>query len=198
MSTNARRGKVLSPPQPSAPEPAVNPSIPPSKPPASPSRGKVLGKVLTSTSNQATPASSSVHGTDIKKDSLSNLKNFIRKAKAAASTHCKEVASQRDRVFDDLNHVENIILSLLECASDVADSLSEMTSAKINEKGNNEDANSFEELSARVRENGVGYLAGMKKLHRLLAPHAPLVKSYQNPEEGDAATSGDTAATETT
>ena len=94
--------------------------------------------------------------------------------------------------------MENIILSLLECASDVADSLSEMTSAKINEKGNNEDANSFEELSARVRENGVGYLAGMKKLHRLLAPHAPLVKSYQNPEEGDAATSGDTAATETT
>eukprot|EP00985_Skeletonema_marinoi_P023917 scaffold16210_cov77-Skeletonema_marinoi.AAC.2 len=45
---------------------------------------------------------------------------------------------------------------------------------------NREGASSFEQLSTQVRSNGVGYLAGVTKLHELLAPHASLVKSYRN------------------
>jgi hypothetical protein len=50
-----------------------------------------------------------------------------------------------------------------------------MTAAKAT--GNE---NAFEDLAHKIRENGVGYLAGVKKVHSLLAPHASLVKSYQN------------------
>ena len=38
----------------------------------------------------------------------------------------------------------------------------------------------FEELSAQVRSNGIGYLAGVTKLHELLKPHASLVKAYRH------------------
>ena len=191
MSSNApRRGKVLSPPQPSASKLAVNPSTPSNK---FSSRGKVLGKTPPA-SNQS--ASGSFHG-DNDRDSLSNLKHVIHEAKNAASARRQEVASKRDRVFDDLNQAENIILSLLDCASNVAKSLSDMTTAKIGgEKGNNiVDVNSLEDLAARIRGNGVGYLAGVKKLHQLLAPHASLVKSYKNPEGGDVETTPETNAT---
>eukprot|EP00984_Skeletonema_dohrnii_P022707 scaffold11804_cov105-Skeletonema_dohrnii-CCMP3373.AAC.5 len=36
------------------------------------------------------------------------------------------------------------------------------------------------QCASEVRSNGVGYLAGVTKLHELLAPHASLVKSYRN------------------
>lgn len=84
-------------------------------------------------------------------------------------------------------------MALLQCASEVSESLSKMTMARSrnqidigdgdnnNGSTNNGDAAlSFEQLSAQVRLNGVGYLAGVTKLHELLAPHASLVKSYRN------------------
>jgi len=82
------------------------------------------------------------------------------------------------------------VLALLQCASEVSESLSKMTMARSRhqqhndeEESNNnnrEGAASFEQLSTQVRSNGVGYLAGVTKLHELLAPHASLVKSYRN------------------
>lgn len=48
----------------------------------------------------------------------------------------------------------------------------------------------FEELSAQVRSNGIGYLAGVTKLHELLKPHASLVKAYHNHRHHTAAISG--------
>jgi hypothetical protein len=38
----------------------------------------------------------------------------------------------------------------------------------------------FEELSTQILSSGVGYLAGVTKLHSLVAPHASLVKAYRN------------------
>lgn len=103
--------------------------------------------------------------------------------------------------MNDLDEAENIVLSLLECASDLSTKLSGMTTSKSrkrhgvkgdedNNKGNDNTEESFEELTAGVRSNNVGYLAGVKKLHKLLAPHAELVKSYKNHDSGDRSASG--------
>lgn len=175
MSANApKRGKFLSQPQPSPNESTTNP--PPSNNSAAP-RGKTLAKSLTSTSSANTltgpgPAAEA-------DNSLSNLKHIVHEAKEAASARRKELSAKRDKVFDDLDQAENIIVSLLDCASDLAQSLSDMTTAKAN--GNN---NSFEKLAGRIKENGSGYLAGVKKVHSLLAQHASLVKSYRT-EDSD-------------
>ena len=98
------------------------------------------------------------------------------------------------------------MLSLLEYAAEVAGTLSEMTTAKVRRKdgrssmveGNEEDddnkmkmeereeeTKSFEDLKAKVRAIGIGYLEGVKKLHRILAPHADLVKSYRNHDDSE-------------
>jgi hypothetical protein len=176
MSAAPKRGKFLSQPQPSTDETAGKPSSTSSKP-ATP-RGKTLGKTLTSPSSaHSSSAQGGTHGYN-DNNSLSNLATVVNEAKKSASARRKEVSAKRDRLFNDLDQAENIILSLLDCASDVANSLSEMTTAKVN--GN---ANSFEDLSSRIRENGVGYLAGVKKLHSLLAPHASLVKSYRHQDD---------------
>jgi len=129
-------------------------------------------------------------------DSLENLRSLIHTSKITATSRRKAIARQRDRVFQDLDEAENIVLSLLECASDVAGALSEMTTAKSNKrhglKGDDGEENaedSFEDLTAKVRSNGVGYLTGVKKLHKLLAPHALLVKSYRNHDGEESAES---------
>jgi len=183
MATPApRRGKFLSAPSTSSP-----PSAP--ETPSS-SRGKFLGNKPASSpsSAQGAPSSGSNAGDAEKKnDSLDALRTQIRSSKEAAISRRKEIATQRDRVFQDLDEAENIVLSLLECASDVASSLSEMTTAKCmksheerGEGGEGDAKQSFEDLTEKVRSNGVGYLAGVKSLHKLLAPHASLVKSYKN------------------
>ena len=112
----------------------------------------------------------------------------------------KAIAGQRKSIINDLDEAENIVLSLLECASDVAGALSEMTTAKSKKmhgkkrEDNNDEEDgkkvdtSFEQLTANVRSNGVGYLAGVKKLHELLAPHSSLVKSYKNHDGESSAT----------
>ncbi|KAL3794027.1 hypothetical protein HJC23_008915 [Cyclotella cryptica] len=176
MSSDApRRGKFLSPPQPS-------PSKPPDKPAATikpaASRGKVLRKTLISpSSTHSTSTSGGAHGSDADRDSLANLRIAVHQAKEAAATRRKEVSAQRDRVFDDLEKAETIILSLLDRASEVAHALSEMTSAKLSAGQGKADSTSFDELAAKIRGDGVGYLAGVKKLHQLLAPHASFVKT---------------------
>jgi hypothetical protein len=123
-----------------------------------------------------------------------------------ASTRRKVISSSRNQLFQDLEEAENIVLALLHCASEVSDSLSSMTTAKSrhhqqqqaqqksgeehdddndeeqSRKNNNTTTTqlTFEELSAQVRSNGIGYLAGVTKLHELLKPHASLVKAYHN------------------
>ena len=121
----------------------------------------------------------------------------MHNSKIAAVSRRKAIARKQDSVFNHLNEAENIVLSLLECAPSVAGALLEMTTAKSDKRhgekkvadandnkddddGNNADEESFEKLMAQVRSSGVGYLAGVKKLHGLLAPHASLVKSYKN------------------
>ena len=117
-------------------------------------------------------------------------------SKIAAASRRKAIAGHRDQAIKDLDEAETIVLSLLECASDTSDALSKMTAAKSKNshggKGHdtegNVDKESFEELTAKVRSNGVGYLAGVKKLHNLLSPHASLVKAYKNRDGGEAST----------
>ena len=130
-----------------------------------------------------------------------------------ASTRRKVISSSRNQLFQDLEEAENIVLALLHCASEVSDSLSSMTTAKSRhhqqqEQKSEEDDDdddeeqsrknndtttpqlTFEELSAQVRSNGIGYLAGVTKLHELLKPHASLVKAYHNHRHHTAAISG--------
>lgn len=117
-----------------------------------------------------------------------------------ASTRRKVVSSSRNQLFQDLEEAENIVLALLHCASEVSDSLSSMTTAKSrhhqqqqeqksgeDDEGEEEQSRNntttqltFEDLSAQVRSNGIGYLAGVTKLHELLKPHASLVKAYRH------------------
>ncbi|KAL7488886.1 hypothetical protein ACHAW6_014476 [Cyclotella cf. meneghiniana] len=198
MSSGApRRGKFLSPPPPSSPsKPADKPSS--SIKPAA-SRGKVLGKTLMSPSSaHSTSTLGGAHASDADRDSLTNIRNAIHQAREAAAARRREVAAQRDRIFEDLDKAETIILSLLDCASEVAHALSEMTSAKMSGEKGKADAIAFEELAAKVRGNGVGYLSGVKKLHQLLAPHASFVKSYRNPDEDTSIAPAITAEKEAT
>lgn len=104
-----------------------------------------------------------------------------------ALTRRRAISSSRDELFRDLDEAETIVLALLKCASEVSESLSKMTTAKSRQQDDKEDGNtmanggeSFEQLATQVRSNGVGYLAGVNKLHKLLSPHAELVKSYRN------------------
>ncbi|KAL7452498.1 hypothetical protein ACHAWC_004228 [Mediolabrus comicus] len=136
-------------------------------------------------------------------NSLSTLKSQIQQAKMVASTRRKVISSSRNQLFQDLEEAENIVLALLHCASEVSDSLSSMTTAKSrhhqqqqqkseeDDEGDEEQSKTnnnnktttqltFEELSAQVRSNGIGYLAGVTKLHELLKPHASLVKAYRH------------------
>jgi hypothetical protein len=118
----------------------------------------------------------------------------VHSCKVSAASRRKLIAAQRQTVIDDMDVAENIVLSLLDIASDVAGALSDMTTAKskkrheersIEEDGNLED--SFEDLTAKVRSSGAVYLAGVKCLHKLLAPHSNYVKSLNKPGGEDSA-----------
>mmetsp|Transcript_28049 Transcript_28049/g.44122 ORF Transcript_28049/g.44122 Transcript_28049/m.44122 type:complete len:310 (+) Transcript_28049:258-1187(+) len=199
-----RRGKFLSGPPPSA-----TTSPPPAK---SQTRGKFLNSSIsapnksTSTSTDGTSTSTTGETTT----SLSTLKQQIHQARIVASTRRRAISSSRDEIFNDLEEAETIVLALLQCASEVSEALSKMTMARSrnqidygddDDDGNNGSNNnnngdavaSFEQLSAQVRLNGVGYLAGVTKLHELLAPHASLVKSYRNHTTTTAGTTVDNA-----
>ena len=192
-SAAPRRGKFLS-------APSSSPSS--SAPPTPSSRGKFLNRPSGSPSSIQGAASygSNAAGDVDSTDSLAAVRSHIHTSKIAAASRRKAIAAQRDRVFQDLDEAEDVVLSLLECASDVAGALSDMTTAKskTNNAENGEDdgqkkgtAESFEELTAKVRTNGVAYLAGVKSLHKLLAPHASLVKTYKNRNREQSATSAD-------
>ena len=167
-----KRGKFLSQPPSTANCPPDDTSG--SGKPATP-RGKALtGPSLANSSGSGgAAAAAAANGADPNKNSLCDMKSILNKAKEAAVTRRKEVAAKRDKVFNDLEEAENIVLSLLDCASDVANSLSEMTTTKTDSKNN-----SFDNLSSKISVNGVGYLSGVKRLHSLLAPHASLIKAY--------------------
>ena len=188
-----RRGKFLSAPSSSAPETS-----------SSQTRGKFLGNKPPSSSPSSglhtSTSFGSTAGGDDEDNSLDNLKSHVHNSRVAAMSRRKAIAGQRKSIITDLDEAENIVLSLLECASSVASDLSEMTTAKSKkmhgkksdnnrdeEEGGKVDA-SFEQLTANVRSNGVGYLAGVKKLHELLAPHSSLVKSYKNHDGEPSAT----------
>ncbi|KAL7529688.1 hypothetical protein ACHAXR_003097 [Thalassiosira sp. AJA248-18] len=186
-----RRGKFLSAPS-SSPSSS---SAPPPSSPGTKTRGKFLGKKTSASPSSSLQASSSTSDHADNNSSRANLRAHIHASKIAAISRRKAIAIERDRVMDDLEEAENVVLSLLDCASDLAVKLSDMTTAKSRkrhgekiegEEGNAED--SFEDLTQKVRSNGVGYLAGIKKLHKLLAPHATLVKSYKNHDDNDGET----------
>ena len=167
-------------------------------PTSSQTRGKFLGKKPVSPGDGLITTTSSIGGSGDTVESTTQLKDHIHNSKIAAAARRKAIASQRQLVLDDLNEAENIVLSLLECASDVSSALSEMTTAKSKKRDeSSSDAaektgeKSFEDLTAEVRSNGVGYLAGVKKLHKLLAPHSSLVKSYKNHGSGDSSSTAE-------
>ncbi|KAL7545466.1 hypothetical protein ACHAWF_008816 [Thalassiosira exigua] len=180
----ARRGKFLSAPSSS---PSPSPSSPVTK-----ARGKFLGGTKPGSSPaplQQTGVAIGSHANNVDNDSLSNVRTHITTSKESASSRCKDISVQRERVTKDLSEAENIVLSLLECASGVAGALSEMTVAKSRNKSGmkgdgverNED-NPFHRLTETVRSSGIGYIAGVRKLHKLLSPHALLVKKYARRE----------------
>ena len=171
-------------------------------PTSSQTRGKFLGKKPVSPGDGLITTTSSIGGSGDTVESTTQLKDHIHNSKIAAAARRKAIASQRQLVLDDLNEAENIVLSLLECASDVSSALSEMTTAKSKNGKRDESSSdaaektagekSFEDLTAEVRSNGVGYLAGVKKLHKLLAPHSSLVKSYKNhTDSGESSSTGE-------
>jgi hypothetical protein len=160
-------------------------------------RGKFLGN---------RPASSIPSGSDARgigdaaeRDSLDDLRSNVRILKTAAASRRRAIECQRRLVLDDLDTAEDIVLALLESASAVAGALSEMTTARSTKShderrsgGEDEGASggdSFEDLATRVRSGGAVYSAGVKKLHKLLAPHAHYVKSL-NGRDGGASTNG--------
>jgi len=189
------RGKFLSAPSQSQLSNTSNDT-----PSSSQTRGKFLGKKPVSPGGGLNTASSSIGGNGDTVESTTQLKDHIHNSKIAAAARRKAIAGQRQLVLDDLNEAENIVLSLLECASDVSSALSEMTTAKSKNRKRDESSSdaaektgerSFEDLTAEVRSNGVGYLAGVKKLHKLLAPHSSLVKSYKNHDRGETSSTGE-------
>lgn len=123
-------------------------------------------------------------------DSTEDLRAHVHNLKSMAAARRRAIESQRKSVLDDLDEAEDIVLALLESASSVAEALSEMTIARSSTKRHGErrnggvDGDSFEDLVTRVRSSGVGYSAGVKKLHQLLAPHAHYVKSLNLSEIG--------------
>lgn len=186
--TAPRRGKFLSAPSSSSTSSSL-PNAPKSTSPSNKSRGKVLGKPPSPSVSSLSAATGAANQADGDADSLAQLRTCIHDAKVAAVDRRKALASRRDRIFDDLNKAENIVLSLLDCASEVSGALSDMTTAKAKRQekegssaisGEDGDGKTFEDLTVQVRSYGEGYLAGVKKLHQLLAPHASLVKSYRN------------------
>mmetsp|Transcript_22809 Transcript_22809/g.37587 ORF Transcript_22809/g.37587 Transcript_22809/m.37587 type:complete len:309 (-) Transcript_22809:18-944(-) len=187
-----RRGKFLSGP-PSAPPSAASASTTTTSPSKSQTRGKFLNSpasINTSPTTTTTTTAGINTSTVVQSNerSLTTLKQQIHQAKIVASTRRRAISSSRDEVFHDLEEAETIVLALLQCASETSDSLSKMTVARSRHHhlNNSEAATAgegsitFEQLAAQVRSNGVGYLAGVTKLHQLLAPHASLVKSYRN------------------
>jgi len=190
------RGKFLSAPSQSQSSNTSNDT-----PSSSQTRGKFLGKKPVSPGGGLNTASSySIGGNGDTVESTTQLKDHIHNSKIAAAARRKAIAGQRQLVLDDLNEAENIVLSLLECASDVSSALSEMTTAKSKNGKKDESSSdaaektgekSFEDLTAEVRSNGVGYLAGVKKLHKLLAPHSSLVKSYKNHDRRESSSTGE-------
>eukprot|EP00986_Skeletonema_menzelii_P005786 scaffold2144_cov149-Skeletonema_menzelii.AAC.6 len=187
-----RRGKFLSGP-PSAPPSAASASTTTTSPSKSQTRGKFLNSPasINTSPTTTTTASAGINTSTVVQSnerSLTTLKQQIHQAKIVASTRRRAISSSRDEVFHDLEEAETIVLALLQCASETSDSLSKMTVARSRHHhlNNSEAATAgegsitFEQLAAQVRSNGVGYLAGVTKLHQLLAPHASLVKSYRN------------------
>ena len=142
-------------------------------------RGKFLGQPLSGVA-----ASSNSSGDE---GSLEAIRSHVHTARIAASSRRKVISLQRDRVFKDLEEAEDIALSLLDCASEAAGALSDMTSARTKEKHEQSlgksDGSSIEELASQVRTNGSAYLRGVTKIHSLLAPHSSLVKVYKNRNE---------------
>ncbi|KAL9184183.1 hypothetical protein ACHAXT_002269 [Thalassiosira profunda] len=169
-----RRGKFLS-----APSPSPTGSVP-NTPSSTGSRGKFM--------NKASPSQGAASATLTAAGDADNIRSQIHNSKAAASSRRKALAGQREQVFRDLDEAETIVLSLLECGECTVghDHAKSKEKEKNGEAGGDEEATpSFEQLTATVRSNGVGYLAGVKKLHKLLAPHAPLVKSYKSHDRGE-------------
>ncbi|KAL3772066.1 hypothetical protein ACHAWU_008088 [Discostella pseudostelligera] len=179
-----RRGKFLSAPAPSFQSSAA-PNAPP---PPSQTRGKFLGKIPATSATNLLAASTGSSAGDADHDSIDNLRAYVHSCKVAAASRRKLISAQRQTVIDDMDAAENIVLSLLDIASDVAGALSDMTTAKSKkrheERSIEEDRNvedTFEDLTAKVRSSGAVYLAGVKCLHKLLAPHSNYVKSLNKP-----------------
>ena len=120
------RGKFLSAPSQSQSSNASNDTSLSS----SQTRGKFLGKKSVSPGGGLNTATSSISGSGDNIESTTQLKDHIHNSKIAAAARRKAIAGQRQLVLDDLNEAENIVLSLLECASEVSSALSEMTTAK--------------------------------------------------------------------
>ncbi|KAL3788213.1 hypothetical protein HJC23_004680 [Cyclotella cryptica] len=71
-------------------------------------------------------------------------------------------------------------------------------SAKLSTGQEKADLTSFKEIAAKICGDGVGYLAGFKKLHQLLVLHASFVKKNCNQEEDDTIAPNNADKTEST
>lgn len=194
-----RRGKFLSVPAP----PPSSSSAPDAS--SSSSSSQTRGKFLENTAS-GSDAGGVVGDASERRDSQhGDLMTTVRKLKIASSSRRMDIELRRRSVLDDLDAAEDVVLALLESASGAAAALSGMTTARLpttkdRRHGDNNNirsvgsegggGGSFEDLAAKVRRGGAAYSAGVKKLHKLLAPHARYVKSL-NDRDGGVASSAD-------
>ncbi|KAL3808477.1 hypothetical protein ACHAXA_000890 [Cyclostephanos tholiformis] len=190
-----RRGKFLS----HVPTPPLSSSSVPLASSSSSSSTQTRGKFLENkhASSIASVSDAGGIGDASERDRHDDIKSIVRNLKTAAASRRGAIEYQRRSVLNDLDTAEEIVLALLESASDVASALSEMTTARST-KGHGErrsevedegasGGDSFEDLVARVRSGGAVYSSGVKRLHELLAPHAHYVKSLNERDGGASA-----------
>ncbi|KAK1746992.1 protein kintoun [Skeletonema marinoi] len=146
-----RRGKFLSGPPPAATA-AASTTTASTAAPAKQTRGKFLNSTTTTTTSSTTLTSTNSTNTSTIISNETSLTTLKQQIHQA-----KIVASTRRRA---ISSSRNEVFQDLEQAETIVLALLQCAS--------------------EVRSNGVGYLAGVTKLHELLAPHASLVKSYRN------------------
>lgn len=97
----------------------------------------------------------------------------------------KRAKLTRHVVFDDLENAEQLVMETLSIASSTAEAFCHLaqntqTVASNQKKESESDKHTTRQLQHRIRKNGQEFLSKIKKIHDLLAPHASIVKAYQN------------------
>ena len=102
----------------------------------------------------------------------------------------KRAKLTRHVVFDDLENAEQLAMETLTIASSTAEAFCHLAqnTQTDEKKGSETDKQTARQLQHRIRKNGQEFLSKIKKIHDLLAPHASIVKTYENLPSSEKAT----------